>query len=92
MRDTDRGMRDILLNTDDLKTLLGLGIDKVLAIDLEGAQSQRGASQGTGGREETTGGLSINRASVLRLAPNWDLCAHVQVARERQRQYVPQPL
>ena len=50
-------MRDISLNTDDLETLLGIGVDKVLAIDLKSLQSECGASQGTGGREETTGGL-----------------------------------
>lgn len=58
-------MREISLNTDDLEALLGIGVDKVLAIDLESLQGECRASQGTGGRKETTGRLYINRISIL---------------------------
>jgi hypothetical protein len=87
------GMRDISLNTDDLETLLGLGVDKVLAINLKRLQGQRRTSQGTGGREETTGGLLRNRASVRRVGLKMGyLCAYmVHFARDRLVQHLPQP-
>jgi hypothetical protein len=59
------GMREISLNTDDLEALLGIGVDKVFAIDLKSLQGECRASQGTGGRKETTGRLYIYRVSIL---------------------------
>jgi hypothetical protein len=42
-----------VLNTDDLETLLGLGVDEVLAINLKSGDSGGGANQGTGSRKHT---------------------------------------
>lgn len=47
----------VSLNTEDLEPVTGLGVDKVLALDLEGSHSSGGAGEGTDGREETSVGL-----------------------------------
>lgn len=41
------GGKEVLLNTDNLETILGLGINKVLAADFEWGQSGRGAGKRT---------------------------------------------
>jgi hypothetical protein len=47
------GGKEVLLNTDDLETILGLGVNKVLAANFEWGQSGRGAGERTHGCEET---------------------------------------
>lgn len=44
--------RQALLNTDNLETILGLGVNKVLAADFERGQGGRGAGERTHGCEE----------------------------------------
>lgn len=46
--------KEVLLNTDNLETILGLGVNKVLAADFEWIQSSRGAGERTHGCEETS--------------------------------------
>lgn len=48
------GGKEVLLNTDNLETILGLGVNKVLAVDFEWGQSGRGAGKRTHGCEETS--------------------------------------
>ena len=52
------GGKEVLLNTDNLETILGLGVNKVLAADFEWGQSGRGAGKRTHGCEET--GVRLN--------------------------------
>lgn len=47
----------VSLDTKDLEPVTGLGIDKVLALNLEGSHCSGGAGEGTDGREETSVGL-----------------------------------
>lgn len=42
-----------ILNTDDLEPLLGLGVDKVLAVNLKSGDSSGSAHQGKGSRKHT---------------------------------------
>lgn len=43
----------VSLNTENLEPVTGLGVDKVLALDLEGSHCSGRASEGADGREET---------------------------------------
>lgn len=43
-----------LLNTENLETGIGLGVDKVLALDLQRSESGRAAGESADGREETS--------------------------------------
>jgi hypothetical protein len=54
-RNAGRGI--VLLNTENLEPVTGLGVDKVLALDLEGSHGGGGAGEGTDGRKETSVGL-----------------------------------
>lgn len=47
----------VSLNTENLEPVTSLGIDKVLALDLEGSHCGGRASEGADGREETRVGL-----------------------------------
>lgn len=52
-----RGQQKILLNADDLEALVGLGVDKVLALHFERDDGGGSAGESTDGRSETTVGL-----------------------------------
>lgn len=51
------GRGKVSLNTENLEPITGLGVDKVLALDLEGSHGRGGASEGANGRKETSVGL-----------------------------------
>jgi hypothetical protein len=56
-RHWNAGRGSVSLNTENLEPVTGLGVDKVLALDLERSHSGGGAGEGTDGREETSVGL-----------------------------------
>jgi hypothetical protein len=60
-RHWNAGRGSVSLNTENLEPVTGLGVDKVLALDLERSHSGGGAGEGTDGREETSVGLYRGR-------------------------------